>query len=99
MRRLVLLAASLPFLCAASPHMRVRLDQVPPGSKCVESASLDPFVGQPASMQLGAQMMAAARAPRLRWVGGGKPAGKDHDSKRLTVQLDMQSRVASARCG
>ena len=32
MPRLVLLAASLPFLCAASPHMSVGLDQVPPGT-------------------------------------------------------------------
>ena len=99
MRKLVPLAAALPFVCGASPHMRVVLDQVPPGSKCVESASLDSFVGQPASMQLGAQMMAASRARNLRWVAAGKPTSKDHDSKRLTVQLDTQSRVASARCG
>jgi hypothetical protein len=99
MRKLVLLAAAFPALCAASPRMRVGLDQVPPGSKCVESASLDSFVGQPASMELGAQMMAASRAHNLRWVAAGKPVSKDHDSKRLTVQLDTQSRVAVARCG
>jgi len=99
MRKLLFLPGALPFLCAASPHMRVGLDQVPPGSKCVESASLNSFIGQPASMQLGAQMMAAARAPKLRWVAAGSPAGKDVEPKRLTVQLDGQSRVASARCG
>jgi hypothetical protein len=99
MRKLVLLAAALPFVCGASPKMRVGLDQSPPGSKCVESAALDSFVGQPASLELGAQMMAASRARNLRWVGAGKPVSKDRDSKRLTVQLDAQSRVVVARCG
>ena len=99
MRKLVLLAAALPFVCAASPKMKVGLDQSPPGSKCIESAALDSFVGQPASMELGAQMMAASRARNLRWVGAGKSVDKGGDSKRLTVQLDAQSRVAAARCG
>jgi hypothetical protein len=99
MRKLAMLVAALPFVCAASPHMRVGLDQVPPGSKCVESAALDSFVGQAASMELGAQMMAASHAPKLRWVAAGRLASTDTDPKRLTVQLDDRSRVSSAWCG
>jgi hypothetical protein len=96
---LVLLASALPFLCGASPHMSVGLDQVPPGSKCVQSAALDSFAGEVASMQLGAQIMAAARAPNLRWVPADSRIPKDSNSKRVTVQLDAQSRVVVARCG
>jgi hypothetical protein len=98
MRELVL-APALLFLCGASPVMRVGLNQVPPGSKCVQSAALDSFAGQVASMPLGAQIMAAARAPNLRWVPAGAPVPKDSNLKRVTVQLDAQSRVVSARCG
>jgi hypothetical protein len=99
MRNLAFLAPALLFACGASPHMRVGLDQVPPGSKCVQSAALDSFAGQLASTQLGAQVMAAARAPNLRWVPAGTPMPKESSSKRVTVQLDAQSRVVLARCG
>ena len=100
MLKRVLLAPALLLTCGVSPpHMTVGLDQVPPGSKCIMSSALDSFVGQPASMQLGAQMMAAARAPKLRWVATGAPIPRDSNAKRLTVQLDAQSRVVSARCG
>jgi hypothetical protein len=99
MRKLVVLAPALLFACGAGPHMRVGLDQVPPGSRCVQSAALDSFAGQAASIQLGAQIMAAARAPNLRWVPAGGPMPKDSSSRRVTVQLDAQSRVVSARCG
>lgn len=99
MHRLALLAPVALLACGAHQKLTVGLDEVPPGSKCTRSAALDTFVGQAASAQLGAQMMAAARAPHLRWMPAGAPATRDHSTKRLTVQLDSQSRVVSARCG
>jgi len=75
------------------------LDQVPPGSKCEASAILNSFVGQPASTELAARMMAAARAPKLRWVATGAPVTADHSPSRLTVQLDAGNRVLSMTCG
>lgn len=83
---------------AAPQSIRVGLDQVPPGSKCVESAVLASFVGQPASAQLGAQLMAASRAHRLKWVSGTATNASRHDSKLLVVRLDAQNRVVSANC-
>jgi hypothetical protein len=85
--------------CAADRPMRVGLDQVPPGSKCTQSAALDGFVGQLASAELGARMMAAASAPKLRWVTTNKPSDRENDSRLLTVKLDSQNHVVSASCG
>jgi hypothetical protein len=85
--------------CASDRPTRVGLDQVPPGSKCTRSAALDGFVGQPASAALGARMMAAASAPKLRWVAAGKPIDPKKDSRLLTVKIDSQNRVVSATCG
>jgi hypothetical protein len=44
-------------------------------------------------------MMAAARAPKLRWLAAGQAATMDFSAHRLTVQLDAQSRVVSMTCG
>jgi hypothetical protein len=99
MRKLVLFTPVLLLSCGAHERVRVGLDQVPPGSKCTQSAALDSFVGQSASAELGARMMAAARAPALRWVAAGAPTPTDFNSRRLTVQLDSLSRVASIKCG
>jgi hypothetical protein len=85
--------------CASDRPVRVGLDQVPPGSKCTRSAALDGFVGQPASAELGARMMAAASAPKLRRVSASKPIDPKKDSRLLTVKIDAQNRVLSATCG
>jgi hypothetical protein len=85
--------------CSAQARTVVGVDQVPPGSKCTPSAILNSFIGQPASTALGAQMMAAASALKLRWVAAGAPATKDFSARRLTVQLDARSRVVSMTCG
>jgi hypothetical protein len=78
--------------------VRVGVDQVPPGSKCVQSAVLSSFVGQPASAALGAQLMAASGAPKLRWVAATAGSVPRRDSKLLVVRLDAQNRVLSANC-
>ena len=71
----------------------VGIDQVPPGSKCTQSAILNGFV------ELAARMMTAARAPKLRWIAAGQAVTMDFSAHRLTVQLDAQSRVVSMTCG
>ena len=97
MPELVLVLVAL-FSSGGSQSIRVGLDQVPPGSKCVQSAVLASFTGQPASAQLGAQLMAASRAPRLRWVSAKATDVPKRDSKLLVVRLDAQNRVVSADC-
>jgi hypothetical protein len=97
--QLALLALLALLGSAADAGRVVGLDQVPPGSKCEQSAVLNSFIGQPASTELAAQMMAAARAPKLRWLAAGAPLTRDHSAKRLTVQLNAQNRVLSMTCG
>jgi len=97
MRNWLLLAPLLLASCAASENKNPGLDQVPPGSACTSTA-LDSFVGQPASADLGARMLAASHASKLRWVPFGAVITMDFSPMRLTVRLDQQNRVASATC-
>jgi hypothetical protein len=99
MRRSLLLAPLLVAACAAPAAEPVTIDQAPPGSKCQRTAALDPFVGQEATAELGARMMAASRARILRWVPFGGVITMDYNESRLTVRLDRQNRVLSANCG
>jgi hypothetical protein len=99
MRKAILLAALALLSTAADARRVVGLDQVPPGSKCEQTAILNSFIGQPASTELAARLMTAARAPRLRWIAASATATTDRNARRLTVQLDAQNRVLSMTCG
>jgi len=61
--------------------------------------SLSQFVGQPASQELGAKMLAASGARTIRWVPKGGAVTMDYRGDRLTVQLDGANRVETANCG
>jgi hypothetical protein len=99
MRKLAFCAPVLLLACAAHQKTVVGIDQVPPGSKCTESAVLKSFIGQPASAALAAQMMAASTSRNLRWVAAGAAMTMEYSPTRLTVQLDSGNRIASLRCG
>lgn len=99
MRKLLLFVPLAIAACAAQERQVVGIDQVPPGSTCTPSGALNSFIGQPASTDLAARMMGAARARNLRWVPHGGAVTMDYSPTRLTVQLDQQGRVASASCG
>ena len=60
---------------------------------------LSRFVGQPASQQLGAQMLAESGARTIRWVPKGAIITMEFSPDRLTVLLDASNRVEAARCG
>jgi hypothetical protein len=60
---------------------------------------LSPFVGQPASQDLGAQMLRESGARILRWVPKGGIITMEFSADRLTVSLDGSNRVETARCG
>ena len=100
MRNLAMCSFLILGACAAARESRVvGIDQVPPGSTCVQSGALDSFRGQVASAELGARIMGAARAPNLRWVPHGAMITMEFNPRRVTVQLDAQNRVVSAKCG
>jgi hypothetical protein len=69
------------------------------GSGACRSGSLAQFTGQPASQELGAQMLAASDAKIIRWVPKGGVITMDFSPYRLTVQLDGSNKVELASCG
>jgi len=99
MRKLPFLVPLALLACAARQEITVGIDQIPPGSKCEQTAILNSFIGQPASIELASRLMTAARAPKLRWVAVGQMVTMEYSANRLTVQLDAQNRVATMTCG
>ena len=96
MRSLFQILAVLP-LAACTIAQSEPPGQLPDGP--CRNEPLAQFVGQPASQQLGAQMMAASGARIIRWVPKGGVVTMDFSPARLTVQLDGSNRVEAARCG
>jgi hypothetical protein len=100
MRKLPLLMLMSLAACAATDgKQRVGIDQIPPGSACVQSGALDTFKGQVASTDLAARIMTASRARNLRWVPWGAIITMEYSPTRVTVRLDQANRVISATCG
>ncbi len=100
MRKLMLLLPIAAMGCAAQGgNVPVGHDQVPSGSTCQRTGALDTFKGQVASAELGARIMTAARAPKLRWVPYGAIITMEFSPNRVTVRLDQQNRVLSVTCG
>jgi hypothetical protein len=97
--RKLLLCAPLLLVACANHDKPVPIASVYPGSKCTPSVGLDSFKGQPASVDLAAQIMTASRAHKLRWVPFGAVITMEYSDERVTVRLDQQNRVLSATCG
>ncbi len=87
---LLLLAA-----CATTPVDPVVAE---PAETCRRDA-LGSFVGQLATQDLGARMLAASEARTLRWVAKGMMVTMEYRGDRLTVHLDTNNRVERANCG
>lgn len=79
------------------------MDQGPTSSQPVEGPcrndGLDRFVGQKASAELGAQLLAASGARTFRWGAPGMAMTMDFRADRLTVSYDEKMTITSARCG
>ena len=96
MRSLALLAMLAMSACAATPPA----GEVPghQGRTC-HGAGLAGFVGQPATQQLGADMLRVSGARTIRWVAHGMMVTMEFSPERLTVQLTADGRVERANCG
>ncbi len=70
----------------------------PPQAQC-DNSKLDGFVGQKASADLGAKMLAASGAKALRWGPPRSAMTMDFRADRLTVAYDDDMTILSARCG
>lgn len=64
-----------------------------------DNGKLDGFVGQKASADLGAKMLAASGAKTLRWGPPRSAMTMDFRADRLTVAYDDALTITSARCG
>lgn len=96
MRSLLFALAALP-LVACTVAQSGPIDSLPEGP-CRDEA-LGQFVGQPASQELGARMLATSGARTLRWAPKGGAITMDFRPDRLTVGLNEANRVETARCG
>lgn len=57
------------------------------------------FIGQKASAETGAALLAASGVRTLRWGGPGMAMTMDFRPDRLTVSYDEAMVITSARCG
>ena len=57
------------------------------------------FVGQPATQELGAEMLRVSGGRLLQWVGHGMMVTMDFSPQRLRVFLTADNRVERANCG
>ena len=73
------------------------LHGVTPGHKC-DPANIQQFVGQPATSELGAQMMRVSNAAVIRWVPQGTAVTMEFRFDRLTVFLGANNRVERISC-
>ena len=96
MRRLIPMILISVTACAPGPSERIAIDQV--GAVCDDRA-LGSFVGQEPTKETALKLMGFSRARVLRWVRFGAMVTVEFSPQRLTVRLDPQGRIASAKCG
>lgn len=92
----------LATICMASAGLAACAASAPPPGMPVEACSntnLNQFVGQPATQELGARMLATSGARILRWVAVGQMITMDFSPERLTVRLTRTNQIESATCG
>lgn len=99
MRRLVVLSAVVTVGCAiAAPPPEIPVQGSVPGRLC-SGERLGAFAGRQATAELGSEILAASGAARLRWLPHGAIITMEYEESRVTVRLDPDNRVTSARCG
>lgn len=94
---LAALAAGACATAAPPPPQDVPVHGQVPGYVCKDPG--DSFVGQPATAELGARMLAESGARTLRWVPHGSVITMEFSESRLTVYLDPGNRVERLSCG
>ncbi len=93
MRRLLPFAAATLAACATTA-----VAPLAPGGVC-RGENLGQFAGQPASPELGAEVLRVSGARMLRWVAHGSVVTMEYSDQRVTVWLTADNRVDRAVCG
>lgn len=105
MKIFTICAASLPLMitagCTATTNAGNDGDAVspPPMEMICKNDALPQFVGQKATQQTGAAIVAAAGARTLRWVGPGMAVTMDFRPDRVTVGYDQNMVIETLSCG
>lgn len=99
MRHLIATIALLPLGACTIATSDATADTLPEVPAECRNEVLEQFVGQAASQELGARMLAASKAKTIRWVPKGGAVTMDFNPQRLTVQLDGANLVERANCG
>lgn len=72
---------------------------LPPNAAC-NADGLDRFVGQPANVEVAAQILDASGARTFRWTGPGIAVTMDLRADRVNADLDESlSRIDGISCG
>jgi hypothetical protein len=100
MRKLIVLAL-LPLAACATVSAQEPSNQEPAvvGEGKCRNEGLERFTGQPATAELGAEMLRVSGAGTIQWIPQGTMVTMEYRSDRLRVSLDGTNRVERARCG
>jgi hypothetical protein len=100
MRKLIA-PALLPLAACATVSEQAPADQEPAvlGEGQCRNEGLDRLTGQPATAELGAEMLRVSGAKTIQWIPQGTMVTMEFRSDRVRVSLDAVNRVERARCG
>ena len=95
--------AAIPAVFLVIASCATTADTAPPvhgatGAICTADG-LDRFIGEPATQSLGAEILRASGASKLRWVSDGAMITMDHREDRVTVHLTSENKIEKLRCG
>jgi hypothetical protein len=97
MRRIALLTPALLSACSTAPaEPPVRGET--PGHEC-QSAGLERFAGQPATSEIGSEILRVSKAATIRWVQPGQMITMEHRADRVTVWLAAGNKIERVNCG
>ncbi|WP_300974226.1 I78 family peptidase inhibitor [Sphingomonas sp. LHG3406-1] len=93
-----LLGASLTACATAQPGSAY------PGGNSADryvcrNTMLEQFVGQPATADLGLQIIRASGSKTLQWVAAGMMVTMEFRADRVRIYLDEQNKVQRVSCG
>ncbi len=91
---IVLLAACSTLAAEHEPELRAR----EPQEQC-DAATVQEYVGQRASQELGAILLQRTGAQILRWVPPNSAVSMDYRPDRLTVSYDDNMMIERISCG
>jgi Peptidase inhibitor I78 family len=97
MRRIAIAAPALLAACSTAPAQLPAHGETP-GHEC-QSAGLERFAGQPATGEVGAEILRVSKAATLRWVQPGQMVTMEFRADRVTVHLAAGNRIERVNCG